>query len=262
MNAFYPQDETRSHSRRIWGMDMKRFTCAAVLACTLVATSAVADPGPVSGTVGPHGSVLIDARTPDYGYTVQLSVIAWDRSDVSVDQTQERGDTSQVRAVISRDGTTTKIVPAGGPLRKKVFFGLLSWGSWASVRWIVHVPRNAPLTAYADNSGIKVDGVTAPVVVRTSNGAITVAGAGPQVDAATSNGAIGVKIASLGGHVPDIHIQTSNGGVTLTVPNGFTTRVSARTSNGGIENPFADAGGPGSAAIDTSNGGITVRTQP
>lgn len=226
---------------------------AFVLACspTLAATQTV-------GAVAAHGAVLIDARSRGYDYTIKLTITGWDKREVSVEQTSP--DARGVSATIRRDGATTKIVPVGGTTGKKSFFRLLRRGNSARIAWIVHVPNDLPLSAYAENSNEVVRGVRGPLTLESSNGDVDVDGAGPQIEARTSNGEVRISIATLSGHAPTIVIRTSNGNVSLRVPSGFHTKIDTRTYNGTVKNPFSYSQGPGSASISTANGDITITT--
>ena len=200
--------------------------------------------------------MLIDARAPDYAYTVKVSVAGWDRPDVSVEQTSSNA--GEVRAEITRQGTITTIAPLGGIERSSGFFGLIHSFTHGTVYWTVHVPEHIAVKAMASDSPISVAGVVGALSLETSNGAIAVDGAGPLVDARTSNGRVHLAIATLNGHAPSVVARTENGTIDLRVPNGFHTRVATSTANGNIENPFAAASGPGSVSLSTMNGSITV----
>ncbi len=229
------------------------------LIVSLAYASALAE-STTTATVAPGGSVTVDARTPEYAYTIKLTVVGWDKSSVAVDQTAEKSN--GVHPDIERVGNVTKITASGGTMRAKSFFGLFKYGGTTWVNWTVHVPNRLPLEAYSDNSSLQVNGVSGPLDLRTSNGRITVTDAGPKIRAVTSNGGLDVTVAALHGAAPAIALQTSNGSVRMQVPADFHTRVDTHTYNGSVDNPYATANGGGSASIRTANGNIVVTKTP
>ncbi len=233
---------------------MKRFLLTAVAAFVFAAGSCFAAQAPVNVPSG--GNVSIETRGFNH-LTVALKVVGWSKAEVSVEQTSERNNGNHVVPTISREGNTVKVAPSGDGSGSSVFFGLIQT-SGTTLRWTVHVPEGVAVTAESDNSGMEVQDVRGSLTVRTSNGGVSVTGAGPVVTVETSNGGVDVGIASLAGRAPQIRIRSSNGGVSLRVPSDFHTRVTTQTSNGGTVNPFAKAGGPGTASIATSNGGVDV----
>lgn len=237
---------------------MKRFLSAAVAALVLAGGSCLAAQAPASVPAG--GSVAIETRGFDH-LTVQLNVVGWNKHEVSVEQTYEHNNGNHVVPTIAREGNTVKVVPSGDGSGTSLFFGLIATGG-TTLGWTVHVPEDVAVVAQSGNSGMEVHEVRGPLTASTSNGGISVSGAGPVVTAETSNGGVDVSIATLGGRAPQIRIRSSNGGVSLRVPSGFRTRVTTRTFNGGTVNPFAGADGPGTASIETSNGGIDVSRTP
>ncbi|WP_210481722.1 DUF4097 family beta strand repeat-containing protein [Naasia sp. SYSU D00948] len=88
------------------------------------------------------------------------------------------------------------------------------------------------------------------LIVRGTNGQVTVTGLSGAVDVETRNGRLDVDDAS-----GPLTLTTTNGAIRLT--DGASERVTARTTNGGVELDFMEA--PGVVEAETTNGGITVR---
>jgi hypothetical protein len=151
------------------------------------------------------------------------------------------------------------------------------------------VGRTGPVTAKSSNGAIKVKGGRGPLQLATSNAAITVEGAGGKLDLNTSNGGITIaaRDAEVNAHTSNGGIRfsgtlaegehvlhSSNGGLTLTLPEDARFRVDAATSNGRITSAFAvkEKGGQSkthlrgtvgddpaaSLKLSTSNGGIKI----
>ena len=90
---------------------------------------------------------------------------------------------------------------------------------------------NGGLEAQTSNGAIELMGVAGDVTMRTSNGRITAERIGGSVDADSSNGSIHLDIARAD---RAIRVETSNGGVDLTLPAQFSSPVRVSSSNGGI----------------------------
>ena len=116
------------------------------------------------------------------------------------------------------------------------------------------------------------------ISVSTSNGWIEAASVSGAASLETSNGSISFQASRLPGS-SDVNVVTSNGSVTLEVPEDVRARVSLKTSNGYIHRDFGSAavsgleadrndleadlnGGGGEIRARSSNGDITFRTSP
>jgi len=103
--------------------------------------------------------------------------------------------------------------------------------------------------------------VSGDVVAHTSNGRIETEGLTGSLEAVTSNGGIRGAVAS---GSRDVHAETSNGPIDLTLPLDFMADVHAHTSNGGITLRLP-ADSNAHLAAHTSNSSITsdfdIRTQ-
>lgn len=178
-----------------------------------------------------------------------------------------------------------------------------------AVDFVVTTPRNTIVDVEAGNGEVSVDGVAAATNVRATNGAVTVRSVdGPVVvgadngrvtldrtrgrlEATTNNGAIEADVSqadtlrlrsrngavSFAGALGDgpHEIQTSNGGVKVTVPADQKVRLDVQTDNGAINSQLAlsdarvdrhtlsgtlNGGGP-TLTVRTNNGSITLATR-
>jgi len=121
----------------------------------------------------------------------------------------------------------------------------------ASVAFAVRIPSDAVLSLRTSNGAIRIAGVTGDVGADTSNGrieAIRIAGdlaadtsngelriedVSGNVSATTSNGAIAYS--GRPGDGTQIALRTSNGSITVRIPNEAAVALSAETSHGRIE---------------------------
>ena len=89
------------------------------------------------------------------------------------------------------------------------------------------------LDAATSNGGIDIDDLDGPANVRTSNGRVTAEGVRGSLQIATSNGSIHASVVKPEPHRP-IKLQTSNGGIDLSMDSLADNEIRASTSNSGI----------------------------
>lgn len=89
------------------------------------------------------------------------------------------------------------------------------------------------LDAQTSNGGIEVQNLAGSAVLHTTNGRVHVEDVKGSLEAGTSNGGIHVRMADPESSRP-IRLQTSNGGIELTVEKLNQNAITASTSNGGI----------------------------
>ncbi len=124
-------------------------------------------------------------------------------------------------------------------------------GSGATIR--LRVPEGTPVVLNTSNGPIRVDGVGAQVEAHASNGRIEIDGAVGVLDLNASNGGIRcdaqdaiLKVETSNGEVEfrgtlapgHGSIHTSNGAVTLRLPEETAFRVDAKATNGKVESDF------------------------
>lgn len=102
-----------------------------------------------------------------------------------------------------------------------------------SIRYEISLPKDLDLKVTTSNGRIEVDNIEKRVELHSSNGTIDVrAQAGPEeLLVKTSNGRINVSAAPIGGLYD---LRTSNGSVTVTLPESVGVEIKASTSNGSI----------------------------
>lgn len=213
----------------------------------------------------PAGPLAVDA-----GRNGGIRVEGWDGNEI------------QVRAVVqarSRDEASARNLAAG--VQVQASGGQVSATGpdtqgddrW-SVSYRIRVPRQNDLKLNARNGGISVTNVTGAITFDTVNGGVQLADLGGRVNGRTRNG--GVKVA-LGGSQWDgegLDVETSNGGVTIEVPETYNAELETRTVNGGFrsEIPLTLTGelsprrgisttlGSGGAPVRvrTTNGGVRI----
>jgi len=195
--------------------------------------------------------------------SVELS--PWDQETVDVSgtkygPTQEAADAVKVDVDNGPDSVSIRVVR---PSERR--------GNWGA-RFAVKVPRRTVLDMIKTSNGaIRITDGIGPARLRTSNGAIRVQGLTGGVEAQTSNGA--VELVDVEGDVTArtsngrIHADnlkgalqatTSNGGITASLASGVSGRpLRLDTSNGGVDLTLP-AKFDNDIRVGTSNGPITL----
>ena len=212
------------------------------------------------------GELSVDAG-PNGGITVE----GWDRNEILVRarvRTQARSEeearelASEVR-VEQGDGRIRSEGPRDSDRNRR---------NW-SVSYEVFAPRRTSLDLASVNGGLRVSRVEGTLELSTTNGAISLEQVAGAVRGRTTNGGLDVRLVGDRWNGSGLDLQTTNGGVTLTLPEDYSARLETQTVNGGMQIDFPvtvqgrigrsistqlGAGGP-LIKVRTSNGGVTIR---
>jgi hypothetical protein len=143
--------------------------------------------------------------------------------------------------------------------------------SW-HVSYDLATPAQASLSLTTTNGGINIRDVEGQIRFRTVNGGVKLSGVGGDVNGRTSNGGVDVDLEGQTWRGAGLNVETSNGGVRLRIPEGYSARLESGTVNGGFNIDFpivvqgrmdreisADIGGGGPLIrVRTGNGGVRI----
>jgi hypothetical protein len=223
---------------------------------------------PASCEVRESTMAAVPALTVDGRQNGGISIKGANRNDILVRaMVQTRaGSDADAKALAKQVNVTTAAgrVAADGPLNK----------DW-SVSYEVFVPTSTKLTLNAKNGGIAVQKVESAIEFHTVNGGVNLSGVAGNVHGETVNGGLNIELAGARWVGTGMEIGTTNGGVQLHVPAGFSADLDVSTVNGGlkVDLPGANvpsgrnnlsvklgAGGP-PVKIRTVNGGVTISSR-
>jgi hypothetical protein len=214
----------------------------------------------------PVGPLTVDA-SPNGGIRVE----AWDQNDVlvrAVVQTHGEDDAEanallpQVR--VTAAGTT---VSAEGPSRGDG----RNRSGW-SVSFRIWAPRQTAVSLTARNGGITIRGMRGESRFTTTNGGVTLDEIGGRVVGSTRNGGVNVRLTGARWDGEGLDLETTNGGVSLAIPRGYSAELEAGTVNGGLRTDVPltvqgrvdrqvratlGSGGP-LVKVTTTNGGVRI----
>ncbi len=141
----------------------------------------------------------------------------------------------------------------------------------ASVQYEINVPQSMNVSVETVNGSVSLTGISGELEADTTNGAIEVVRCAGTVDASTTNGAIRAELLTVSSK--PMKFDTTNGGITLIVPQQLAADLNAATTNGSVRSDLPltttklsrtalrgtlNGGGP-EIRLRTTNGGITIR---
>ncbi|MGB2714944.1 MAG: DUF4097 family beta strand repeat-containing protein [Vicinamibacterales bacterium] len=215
-------------------------------------------------TVPSSGSLAVDA-SPNGGIKVEGAP----RSDVLVRARVVATAETEDRARQIASGV--RVQPSGDRIETDGPTGLGRRESW-HVSYELSVPMQMNLSLKSTNGGVSVRSVEGRIEFTTTNGGVKLANVNGDVRGRTTNGGVDIELDGATWQGEGLDVQTSNGGVRISVPEHYSARLEASTTNGGLNSDFpvmmqgrrtreieATLGGGGAPIrVRTSNGGVRI----
>lgn len=150
----------------------------------------------------------------------------------------------------------------------------------SAISYEIRVPRSTNLKLSAHNGGISISSVEGSVVFETTNGGISLSDVAGDVRGKTRNGGVSVNLSGDRWRGGGLDVETTNGGVNLSMPENYRARVETGTVNGGFRSGIAGLsvgeddnrgnrrkrvsadlnGGGAPVRVMTTNGGVTINS--
>ncbi len=178
----------------------------------------------------PAGALNVDA-----GQNGGISIEGWDRDEIRVRAVVQA---SAREAADARSLAGQVQVQSGGGRVYATGPDNNSRRAWWSVSYRINVPRKNDLDLRASNGGITIVGVTGNMRFDTTNGGVRLQDIGGRVNGETRNGGLNVMLSGNRWDGEGLDVETSNGGVTLAIPDGYNAELETRTVNGGLRIDF------------------------
>lgn len=203
----------------------------------------------------------------DGGANGGISVAGWDRNEILVRarvEARARTDDDAEALLHEVRVETEGTIRADGPHTGR----REHWG----VSFEVFVPRRSDLDLATVNGGISIDDVNGSIAFDATNGGVTLSHLGGDVRGRTTNGGLTVELTGTEWDGRGLDARTMNGGVHVSIPEGYNADLETGTVNGGmrIDFPVMVQGrigrqlrvtlGRGGAPIRavTTNGGVEI----
>ena len=141
-----------------------------------------------------------------------------------------------------------------------------------SVSFEAEVPRRARIALHTVNGGISIENFAGAATFRATNGGVSFTDVGGDIRGTTTNGGVTVRLSGDRWDGAGLDVETRNGGVRMSVPDGYSAELETGTVNGRVRIDFpvmvrGSIGrdirttlGSGGARIRamTRNGGVTI----
>jgi len=201
-----------------------------------------------------------------------VTVKGWLRNDISIRSrvetwTRSAGEAKALAALVHVDASAGQI-KASGPDQQRD-------SSW-SVSYEIFVPQMTDLNTTSVNGGISLSDIRGHIEFDTKNGGVHLTRVAGDVKGQTQNGGIQVELTGSTWEGGQLDASTSNGGVTIAMPENYSARIQTGTVNGAIDSDFpvsvtvqgrirprnldfnVGSGGP-LIHVSTTNGGVKLR---
>ena len=211
-------------------------------------------------TIDPRGTIDVDGNMNG-----GIRVEGWNRNEIELQAkvtVWDRGeDVSADEISIDIDGTTIR---SDGPSASN--------GSGWAVSFRLMVPERSDLELAARNGGISIRGVDGRIRFRTQNGGVKLRKLAGDVQGRTQNGGLSVELDGRTWYGEGLDVETTNGGVSMDIPEDYDAELVTGTVNGNLRIDFPvmvkgeigkrltttlGSGGP-TVRATTTNGGVTI----
>lgn len=127
------------------------------------------------------------------------------------------------------------------------------------VSYEIWMPNASNLEARTLNGGIALESLNGRIRFQTQNGGVSLINLAGDVDGTTQNGGLTVQLGGSAWRGSGLRAETQNGGIHISVSDGYSAQVEASTVNGGIHSDFPVQLDGKTIAFDLGSGGAPVR---
>jgi len=210
--------------------------------------------------------------TVDPGQNGGVTVRGWLRNDISIRSRVETwapsvGEASALAGLVRVDASAGQIKASGPDPQRD--------SSW-SVSYEIFVPQMTDLSTTSFNGGINVSDVRGRIEFDAKNGGVRLTRVAGDVRGQTLNGGIQVELTGRTWEGGQLDARTTNGGITLSMPDNYSAHIQTGTVNGAVDSDFpigvpvqdrtrprnldfnVGSGGP-LIHVSTTNGGVKLR---
>jgi len=210
------------------------------------------------------GTLAVDGRMNG-----SISMRGWNRSDILIRaKVQTSAPTDSEATDVARQiviETNGSRIRAEGPSQGRD----LNW----SVSYEVFVPQTSNLSLTTHNGGIRISDIRGRVEFTAINGGVSLRRLAGSVRGDTTNGGLSIELAGTQWEGDGLDVRTTNGGITMWVPENYSAQLETGTVNGGLNVDFPITvqgrlnrelsvklgyGGPMVRAM-TTNGGVRIQ---
>lgn len=132
------------------------------------------------------------------------------------------------------------------------------------VSYEIWMPNKSNVDMHALNGGISIESLEGRLRFRTENGGVHLTDVAGDVDGVTQNGGVTIELRGSSWRGAGLRAETTNGGIQMRVPEGYSADVEASTVNGGlhVDFPVQVSGNIGkSLSFKLGSGGPPIRAK-
>ena len=133
---------------------------------------------------------------------------------------------------------------------------------WWSVSYEIFVPQRSNLSLKTNNGGISITSVNGRLEFSAQNGGVHLSRIGGTVKGGTTNGGLHIELSGDRWDGEALDVSTTNGGVSLSIPENYSAHLETGTVNGhlSIDFPVTVQGNiTRELAVNLGSGGATIR---
>lgn len=198
-----------------------------------------------------------------------IAVKGWERNEILVRYRLQTHASTQAEA--DNLASQIRVTTGGGQIRAEgpEPNGDVRW----DVGYEIFVPRQSNLSLQTRNGGISLSDVRGQISFEAGNGGVSLKNLGGNVKGETTNGGLHVELSGSNWDGEGLNVRTTNGGLSITVPDDYSAHLETGTVNGGlvVSPSIAEVTGKtkqlslnlGSGGtnlrIYTTNGGVSVK---
>jgi len=204
-------------------------------------------------TLAASGAIAIDGRQNG-----GISVKGWDQGQILVRARVQAGAPTAAEAEALgkqvRIETSGAKIHATGPENKRDYH-------W-DVSYEVFVPRRSDVSLETHNGGIAIADVNGKIDFTALNGGVVLKRVGGAVRGSTTNGGLAIVLSGDRWDGESMDVSTTNGGVSMSVPENYSAHIETGTVNGGVNTEFpvtVKGEMTKQIALNLGSGGATVR---
>jgi DUF4097 and DUF4098 domain-containing protein YvlB len=161
-----------------------------------------------------------------------ISLKGWDRADILVRaQVQAQGATDDQARELARQIT----IQANGAQVRATGPSSTGENSGWSVTYEIFVPKHSSAKLTSHNGGVSASDIDGNLEMETTNGGLSLDRVAGNVRGRTTNGGVSVQLSGDHWEGQGLDLATTNGGVKLKVPQGYSAQFEASTHNGSIK---------------------------
>lgn len=129
------------------------------------------------------------------------------------------------------------------------------------VSYEIWMPNNSSVTMSAVNGGISIESLEGTIRFHTQNGGVHLTDVSGDVQGATQNGGVTIDLKGSAWRGAGLTAETTNGGIQMHVPEGYSASVEASTVNGGMHVDFPVQLNGKSISFNLGSGGAPIHAK-